>query len=688
MPLPAPNLDDRRFQDIVDEAKRSIPKYCPEWTDHNVSDPGVALIELFAWMTESLLYRVNQVPEKNYIKFLEMIGLRLNPPRAASAPVTFYLSAPQPDAITIRQGTEVATVRTETTQSIIFTTEVDLTVRPPKVLSAYTQVGFGNDPWVEHDLDRLGAHESVIIFPNPPRPGDAFCLALEKDHSHHVISLSLGCKHAGGIGVDPEAPPLIWEVWQGAARRWVSCVVERDGTGGFTRDGEILLHLPAMEREDFIGFPAYWLRCRLTDAQTMPSHYDVSPELERYFRIEALGGTVPTRHAITVPGPQTMVVTNDGGEKQESGEIIGYSDGRPGQVFKLANSPVLPRNPDTDFLIVQTPEGEVQQWREVPDFAETSPEDRCYTLDSLDGTVTFGPALLQPDGSMAHFGAVPRRGSALVFKRYQFGGGVAGNVSKGSISILKSSIPYVAAVQNREQAVGGMDAQTLEDAKLRVAQHLRSQARAVTAEDFEFHARQVPGIARAQCLAPGAQPGDAASIRPGQVFLIVLPEIETPEHPQPEHLRLSEELRQAVLDYLHARCVLGINVEVWVPQITWISVSAELLVAERSHPDLIKDVQRQAEKELYTYLNPYTGGPRREGWPFGRDLYLSELYGLLQKIPSVEYVEAVKVEISDPGGMAPARPAPPRVVVGRYGVVCSSRHAIKVSDPKARAHKA
>ena len=66
MPLPMPPLDDRHFQDIVDQAKLLIPHYCREWTDHNVSDPGVTLIELFAWMTDMLLYRVNQVPEKNY----------------------------------------------------------------------------------------------------------------------------------------------------------------------------------------------------------------------------------------------------------------------------------------------------------------------------------------------------------------------------------------------------------------------------------------------------------------------------------------------------------------------------------------------------------------------------------------------------------------------------------------------
>ncbi|MFC6663531.1 hypothetical protein [Deinococcus multiflagellatus] len=95
MPLPTVNLDDRRFDDIMDEARRLIPQFCPEWTDHNASDPGMAILEVFAWMTDLLLYRVNQVPDKLLIAFLEMIGVQLAPPRAAGAPVTFYLSAPQ-----------------------------------------------------------------------------------------------------------------------------------------------------------------------------------------------------------------------------------------------------------------------------------------------------------------------------------------------------------------------------------------------------------------------------------------------------------------------------------------------------------------------------------------------------------------------------------------------------------------
>src|SRR6185437_4962027 len=134
MALPTPILDDRRFQDIVDEAKSRIPRYCPEWTDHNVSDPGIALIELFAWMTDMLLYRVNQVPDKMYVKFLELIGVTLQQPRAAVAPLTFYLSAPQPTDVVIAAGTEVATVRTDTSPAITFTTEQALTIRPAGIV--------------------------------------------------------------------------------------------------------------------------------------------------------------------------------------------------------------------------------------------------------------------------------------------------------------------------------------------------------------------------------------------------------------------------------------------------------------------------------------------------------------------------------------------------------------------------
>src|SRR5215210_7074731 len=112
MPVTERRLDLRDFQDILDEARRLIPRYCPEWTDHNLSDPGITLLELFSWMTEMMLFRLNRVPEKNHIKFLELIGVKLEPAHPAQTELTFRLSAPQPTDILIPAGTGVGTLRT------------------------------------------------------------------------------------------------------------------------------------------------------------------------------------------------------------------------------------------------------------------------------------------------------------------------------------------------------------------------------------------------------------------------------------------------------------------------------------------------------------------------------------------------------------------------------------------------
>src|SRR5947209_12450831 len=138
MALPVPNLDDRRFQELVNESKRLVQQRCPEWTDHNVHDPGVTLIELFAWMTDQLIYRLNRVPDNLYIKFLELLGVKLFPPTAARTPVTFWLTAPQPDHVRIPAGTQVATVRTETEDAITFASVAGLDVLPCAFLVAAT----------------------------------------------------------------------------------------------------------------------------------------------------------------------------------------------------------------------------------------------------------------------------------------------------------------------------------------------------------------------------------------------------------------------------------------------------------------------------------------------------------------------------------------------------------------------
>ena len=129
--LPKSDLDDRTFEELFEECIRRIPRYNPEWTDHNHSDPGITIIELCAGLVHDLLMRFNQIPLRNYIAFLELLGIRLNPPTAAQTDLTFYLTCELPSAYTIPAGVEVATERTETQEAIIFRTDEDLTIGKP-----------------------------------------------------------------------------------------------------------------------------------------------------------------------------------------------------------------------------------------------------------------------------------------------------------------------------------------------------------------------------------------------------------------------------------------------------------------------------------------------------------------------------------------------------------------------------
>ena len=674
MPLETVNLDDRDFQWFVNQAKLMIPRHCPEWTDHNVSDPGVALIELFAWMADQLLYRVNLVPDKMYVKFLDLIGLQLKPPQPAVVPVTFYLSAPQPNEVTIRSGTEVATVRTETDLATIFTTEMNLAIRPPRVAGVYTRAvknGKAGD-LVEHDtrtLDLPG--RSIKVFSDKPQVGDSFWVALEDDHSDHVMALVLRCEYAGGRGLALENPPWVWEVFQPGVTRWARCELEYDGTGGFNRDGEIILRLPKMSPGTIDNRTAYWLRCRLDERQSTnldnreASRYDASPEIEG-FRIESRGATARARHAITVEN-----------------ESLGESDGTPGQRFKLLHDSLLSRDPQTDCLEIHEPGKDPERWTEVSDFADSEKDHKHFTLEN-DGTLTLGPSLQQPDGTMHRFGAVPLKGAKLRFTRYQYGGGVVGNLPRGAISVLKTSIPYVARITNHQAAVGGKDMQTLEDAKLRAPQTLRTRTRAVTADDYVYLACELEGVARAHCHAPGRQPGVTGehSLRPGEVLLSIVPTIEVPEgHVPPGLLSLNAETLIALTNRLNERRLVGTTLRVDKPAYSWINVKATLRVQERSDLDLVREVQERAEAELYRFLNPYRGGPRSDGWPFGRALHTAELLSLLQRVPGVEFVDEIEVRQTYPDSKdsKPADLVPNRLPIQPFGLICSDHHHVTVT---------
>lgn len=630
MPLESPRLDDRSFDDLFREARQRIALYCPEWTDHNLSDPGITLMELFAWMTDILLYRLNRVPDKHYVKFMELIGMRLQEPAAARVPVTFWLTAPQPTEITIPAFTEVATTRTETSAAIVFSTDAAFTIRVPKLVSVMTSRGSERSgrAFTQQSLHQLRAgFNGFLAFTggegkgDKPQLDDAFYLGFDNDLSHHLLGVELDVSHAKGAGIDPTNPPYVWEaIGQEADRTWSEAKVDIDATNGLNETGLVRVHLPALRKDTRDGIEAYWVRCRLTQAPGVAG-FNESPRI-RKLGVASWGCTIPATNVATVED-----------------ELLGRSDGTPGQRFDLRHSPVVRRDKDQEYLVVRSKVGDVhhvQRWTEMGDFSTSGKDDPHYMIDGLTGEVRFGPALRQRDGQIKCYGLIPPKDAMITMTAYRYGGGQAGNVMPMTLNVNKSGLPYIQRVLNLEQATGGLDAESLDDIKLRVPGYLRSLQRAVTPGDFEYLAENEAAaemVGRAHCFQSPKQPG--------LIRLLVIPKVyESNEQISPESLAVSDELRDRLIRFFDERRLLCTRLEVSAPEYQWVSVEVRLRPVRLSNK---QEVHRAVSEKLYAFLNPLYGGPDGRGWPLGRDLSLSDVVGSLLPISGVDSIRSIKL---------------------------------------------
>jgi predicted phage baseplate assembly protein len=614
MALVAPRLDDRSFQDLVDDAKRFIQERCPEWSDHNVSDPGITLVEAFAWMTDLLLYRLNRVPDRLYVKFLDLLGVSLFPPTAARVDVDFRLSAPQATIVSIPAGTVVATARSSTDEPVTFTTTRTLDIVP----STVELVGSARADGELVDLsNRLGI-DTVTPFADPPVDGDALYVGFAAALPGHTVLLTMACEEGRGHGIEPDRPPLRWEALTDDG--WRPCDVARDDTLGLNVNGHVELHIPAGHVETPVGNRELGLvRCRVV------SHPHIKPYTEspgiRSMEGSVVGGTAEAINAETVDD-----------------EVLGESSGVAGQEFPLARVPVIPS--DEPFVVhVSRPAvggtaPEIEEWEIRANFADSAPDDHHFTLDRVGGIVRFGPTIREEDGSSRNLGAAPPKGALLTVPRYRYGGGAPGNVAPRAISVLRSSIPFVASVSNRRPAKGGVDGETVTEAKVRGPVQLRTRNRAVTAEDFEALTREAaPDVRRVRCIA------DTEGDDPAGVRILIVPAVEDAAgRISLEDLLPSDEACATIQAYLDERRLVGTRVRVEPAQYTGIRIQARITAEPHADPAAVAEAARTA---LYRHFNPLVGGDRGEGWPFGRGARVGEAYGVLQRLAGLDVVESL-----------------------------------------------
>lgn len=654
--LPEIQLDDVRFQELVSEARTRIVRHSPDWTDHNVSDPGITLIELFAWLSEILIYRINRIPERLHLGLLELVGLRPAASGVATADVRFLLDRPGA-GVTVPAGTEVSSPRTASRDPIVFATDHDLVI-PVAGLAAYAvQRGGEVRNVITADGERLEPADSARTpFGSPPSPDDALLLGFGVSTAGLLVRIVVDCAQARGFGIDPADPPLTWES-SGDGGEWHAATIVGDETGGFVLGGgTVTLELPHRAGPvELAGHRLHWLRCRLGEHERPggPAGYSSGPEIAAVSALVA-GGHVPASHAATV-----------------AGELLGVSDGSPGASYPLAYGPVLALAVG-EALEVREPGAESWvAWQEVTSFQSSSASDRHFLLDRERGEVRFGPAIRQPDGGWRRYGAVPVIGSALRMSRYRHGGGREGDVAPHALTVLASPVPGVAAVTNPRAAAGGVDAEPGDRARDRARLDLRARSRAVTAEDFErLTVSASPKVARAVCV--GSQ-------QSGPVRVHVVPRVE----PADRLLELSElvpgeELMRELAERLDEDRLLGTSIRLLPVALRGVSVVVDVRASPLADPER---VQHDVAHALYVFLNPLVGGSPDglgAGWPVGRALNQGELYGIVYAINGVEFVNILRMYETDlaTGAQAP-QPTDSRIVLGADELIASGRHIVK-----------
>jgi predicted phage baseplate assembly protein len=621
-----PQIDDRRFEDILAEVRTRIARYTPEWTpvwtDVNDSDPGITLAQVFAWLSELLIYRMNKVPELNYIKFLQLLGIELKPAESAQAEITFPVLDTHPDPfVIVPLRAQVSAEPTDGGAPVIFEIERALTALTAQLAAVQVFEGFdytnvtalNNEPELGFEpFGHLANVDGAIVLG----------FKYDKDFPAQIeLNLSFITFEGGSFaGVSncglPEttafpSATIIWEYWNGS--EWRGMNLLKDETRALEKSGHIFLKTPAkneMQRAVIgrVTDSLYYIRGRITR-----SGYEQAPKL-----LAVRTNTVNAKQAETVLN-----------------EVIGGSDGRPNQVLKLSNAPVLPDN-----LTIEVDEGDgFQTWERVQDFFGSGRTDRHFVLNPTSGEVRFGDG---ENGSIP-VANVNNPGSNVVARMYRFGGGKRGNVGANTLKTLLTAVLGLDenAITNLQAAFGGRDEEDLDDAKKRAPQSLKNKCRAVTGEDFESLAMQAANIKRAKALPLFHSSFPDVRV-PGVVSVIVVPDSDSPK-PIP-----SDGTIRTVCEYLNLRRLL--TTELYVIKPNYQEVSTRVEVIARNDADL-GEVKQQIETALLNYFHPLKGGENNDGWPFGGRIAFSQVY---QRVFTVEGVQSIeKLVLSIDGNEIP-----------------------------------
>lgn len=658
MPLPIPDLDDRRFDDLSAELQARLLRQLPELAQIAPGDPVHAFVDLFAWLTETVIYRANRIPERQQRAFLNLLQIPLRPARPARGIVCIDTSGNDthlPPLLRSETSLKAGQVSFSTVGELQpLPLELRLLVKEALDPGQLTAAGISLE-----QLRHQYRVEPAAFRPRSLIPGrdpittigtadGALYLALALKKPQLVPHRDKVLRNIAGtlinIGLAPQAEVdgdiattlaprrLQWDLawWPEAGQpgnvTYLPLELIHDSSQGGRRTGVARLRLPRdagmltlpeavdpqyagvedTPPEAPAGLAAgqllFWLRLRCADDDLVLGYIGIN--------------------AIDVEG---VGVARD--------LMVGSGTDQPDQSIALPDT-------DIDENSLQIEVEELRQfipWQRVSHFAGSGPGDRVYTLDAGSGTIRFGDGIR---------GMRPGAGARIRAASYRHGGGSSGNLPGESITSVDAGAGKL-KVRQAWPTRGGVDRESVADAERRIPAFLGHRDRAVTGDDFAQLALDNPlrPVARANAI-PGFFPGSSlAAVRrdiPGVVSLFILPPVAPALGMAP---RPSAGMIREVYEHLSARTLLGTELYVLSPQYQPVAISLSLEVTD---PATEQQTLRAVEEALLHYLWPLPPhGPRSDGWPLKRAVEINELRTQAGRVNGVEAVNGLRLFYQD-----------------------------------------
>ncbi len=704
MPLPAPIIDNRDYRALVDETLARVPVHTPEWTNFNSSDPGVTIVQLFAFLTESLIYRANQIPERNRAKFLKLLGIPLLSASAARGLVSFRNERGALETVTLARDLELlaGTVSFRTLNGLdVLPVEARLFVKRPLAAETPELRQYYQLLYASYDSDlpaNLSLYQSAAFDPaqGPLDLKDTIdrslwiALIARKDDAIAGDDPWKKVREAIGgrtlcLGVSPATDVEEVKVRPGDATVAPADLLffeiarpDANGALAFTADGR-----PAPEwrkldaRADFdpltapgvveIGLPPadelkLWndldpLEAGVGDLPPTLDDSTIADTLVTWIRVRA-NSAADLRlrwagiNAVAVRQYETI-----------RAERLADGDGSPDQVRQLSKAPVLA---DSVAITTVAGDGSETAWSAVDDLLAAAPEARVYgstqplapdssfLVDAEAGLITFGDGLA---------GRRPGAGDRI-YARYEYCEGLAGNVNPGAIK-PGPLVPGGYTVTNPIPTWGGADAETVRDGERQVQRMLQHRDRLVTEADFRSIAWRTPGVAIGRIdVLPAWHPDlapAAVGSAPGVVTVMAAPRDDAAHPTAP---RADGPFLDALCRYLNPRRLVTTELVLRGPIYKGIWISVGITVAGGVSIAETTDAVKTRLRAYLSPLPPVGSGfadteaplygpdtdPALRGWPIGRPVHARALLAEAARVPGV--VEVADVLLALGGGAA------------------------------------